>query len=171
MHNISQFNLKTPLTHHGWVMHICTKNHWFRLWLVAYLGASHYLNQSWWHVVNLTLQNTFQWNLKQDTTILTSEMHFKLWSAKCQPFFHGLNVSTLLMASHYNDIIMSMAASQITSISIVCSTVGSGTHQRKHQSSVSQAFVTQKNVSISWRHHATLSDWHSTEFKKHMIIM
>ena len=36
---------------------------------------------------------------------------------------------------------MSMMASQITGISIVCSTVGSGTNQRKHQNSASLAFV------------------------------
>ena len=42
---------------------------------------------------------------------------------------------------HYNDVIMSAVASQITSVSIVCSAVGSGVEQRKHQSSVSLAFV------------------------------
>ena len=48
---------------------------------------------------------------------------------------------TLIDQMHYSDIIMSMMASQITGVSIVCSTVGSGTDQRKHQSSVSLAFV------------------------------
>ena len=43
--------------------------------------------------------------------------------------------------SHYNDVIMSMIVSQITSVSIVCSTVYSGTDRRKHQSSASLAFV------------------------------
>ena len=42
---------------------------------------------------------------------------------------------------HYNDVIMSMMASQITSVSIVYSTVFSGPGQRKHQSSASLAFV------------------------------
>ena len=42
---------------------------------------------------------------------------------------------------HYNDVIMSAVASQITSVSIVCSTVGSSADQRKHQSSTSLAFV------------------------------
>ena len=42
---------------------------------------------------------------------------------------------------HYNDVIMSAMASQITDVCIVCPTVGSGTDQRKHQSSGSQAFV------------------------------
>ena len=53
-------------------------------------------------------------------------------------------------------------AFQITSVSIVCSTVGSGADQRKHQSSVSLAFVGEfptqqasnaENISIWWRHH------------------
>ena len=39
--------------------------------------------------------------------------------------------------NHYNDVIMSAVASQITSISILCSTVGSGADQRKHHSSAS----------------------------------
>ena len=42
---------------------------------------------------------------------------------------------------HYNDVIMSAMASQITSLTIVYSTVYSGTDQRKHQSSASLAFV------------------------------
>ena len=41
----------------------------------------------------------------------------------------------------YSDVIMSAVASQITGVSIVCSTVCSGTGQRKHQSSASLAFV------------------------------
>ena len=42
---------------------------------------------------------------------------------------------------HYNDVIMSTMASQITSVSIVYSTVCSGADQRKHQSSMALAFV------------------------------
>ena len=42
---------------------------------------------------------------------------------------------------HYNDVIMSVMTSQITGVFIVCSIVGSGAGQRKHQSSVSLAFV------------------------------
>ena len=42
---------------------------------------------------------------------------------------------------HYNDVIMSAMASQITSFTIVYSTVYSGADQRKHQSSASLAFV------------------------------
>ena len=43
--------------------------------------------------------------------------------------------------AHYSGVIMSMMASQNTVVSIVCSTVCSGAHQRKDQSSASLAFV------------------------------
>ena len=71
--------------------------------------------------------------------------------------------------AHCNDVIMRMMASQITSPTIVYSTVYSGTDQRKHQSSVSLAFEqgihqwpvnspqkrasNTENISILWRHH------------------
>ena len=43
--------------------------------------------------------------------------------------------------SHYNDVTMSAISSQITSLTIVYSTVYSDVDQRKHQSSASLAFV------------------------------
>ena len=43
--------------------------------------------------------------------------------------------------NHYIDVIISMIVSQITSLTIVHSTVYSGADQRKHQSSMSLAFV------------------------------
>ena len=43
--------------------------------------------------------------------------------------------------NRYNDVIMSRMASQITSLTIVCSTVYSGADQRTHKSSASLAFV------------------------------
>ena len=57
---------------------------------------------------------------------------------------------------HYNDVTMSAMASQVTGVSIVCSTLGAGADQRKHQSSaslVTSEFPAQKasneeNVSI-----------------------
>ena len=42
---------------------------------------------------------------------------------------------------HYGDVIMGVLASQITSLTIVYSTIHSGADQRKHQSSASLAFV------------------------------
>ena len=73
---------------------------------------------------------------------------------------------------HYNDVIMTTMASQITSLMVVYSTVYSDADQRKHQSSASLAFVwgihrdrwiprtkgqLRGNVSIWWRHHAFMT--------------
>ena len=70
---------------------------------------------------------------------------------------------------HYNDVIMSAMASQITSLTVVYLIDNSGVYQRKHQSSASLSFVREihrsplispqkrasnaENVSIRWRHH------------------
>ena len=70
---------------------------------------------------------------------------------------------------HYNDVKMSTIASQITSLTIIYSTVYSGADQRKQQSFASLAFFAgnspgigefpaqrandAENVSIWWRHH------------------
>ena len=48
--------------------------------------------------------------------------------------------------AHNSDVLMSVMASQITSLMIVCSTVCSGADQRKHQSSASLAFL----MGIHW---------------------
>ena len=45
------------------------------------------------------------------------------------------------LTTHYKDVIMSVMASQLTSITIIYSTVYSGVDQRKHQSSASLAFM------------------------------
>ena len=81
--------------------------------------------------------------------------------------------TTSLVSRHYNDVTMSAMASQIIDVSIVCSTVSSGTDHRKHQSSPSLDFVrgttghkwippppppppkgsNADNASIWWRYH------------------
>ena len=55
--------------------------------------------------------------------------------------WHYFRMFRLPHKSHYNDVIMSMIASQITSLAFVYSTVYFGADQRKHQSSASLAFV------------------------------
>ena len=49
-------------------------------------------------------------------------------------------LSLYVILHHYCDVIMGAMASEITSLTIVYSTVYSGANQRKHQSSVSLAF-------------------------------
>ena len=66
------------------------------------------------------------------------------WMSKaCFPgtVFVGINHGKDRVPCHYNDVIMSVMASQITSPTIVNSIVYSGAYQRKHQSSASLAFA------------------------------
>ena len=63
---------------------------------------------------------------------------------------------------HYDDVTMSLMASQITSLTIVYSTVYSGTDQRKHQSPASLAFV--------WRiHRAPVNSPHKWPVTRKML--
>ena len=86
---------------------------------------------------------------------------------------HMWDFVTLTPVCHYNDVIMDVIASQITTLTIVDPTVSSGPYQRKHQSFASLAFVrgihrgpvpgtgefpaqmasSAELVSIWWRHH------------------
>ena len=50
-------------------------------------------------------------------------------------------IVNIMILTHYSDVIMGSIASQITSLTIVYSSVYSGADQRKHQSSASLAFV------------------------------
>ena len=54
---------------------------------------------------------------------------------------HGDKKKIGELTSHYNDVIMSAMASQITSLTSVYSTIYSGADQRKHQSTASLAYV------------------------------
>ena len=68
-------------------------------------------------------------------TVRTVSCFVLLWS------WSVLSHSPSLLNEHYSDVIMSAIASQITSLTIVYSTVYSGADQRKHQWSPSLAFV------------------------------
>ena len=56
---------------------------------------------------------------------------------------------------HYNDVIMSAMASQITSLTVVYSTIYSGTDEINHQSSASMAFVGNSPVTGDFPAHMT----------------
>ena len=87
----------------------------------------------------------------------------------------NLNIELIKLQSHYSDVIMGAMSSQITSLTVVYTTVYSDVDQRKHQRSAPLAFVwgihrwpvnsSQKmvnnteNVSICWRHHEALLYW------------
>ena len=68
---------------------------------------------------------------------------FKIMLDNTALYFACVTSQTFDYALHYNDVIMSAMASQITSLAIVYSSVYSGADQRKHQSSASLPFVRQ----------------------------
>ena len=95
------------------------------------------------------------------------------WLPQCRrntPEGYGWNyhlVWCLVFVNHYTDVIMTTIVSQITSLTIVYSTVSSDADQTKHQSSASLAFVrginrspdpaqiasNAENVCTWWLHH------------------
>ena len=94
-------------------------------------------------------------------------------SNHCKPFEDQAPGCSIF--KHYNDVIMSVIASQITSLTIVYSTVYSGVDQRKYPSSASPAFCAgnspmvgelpaqrasnAENVSIWWRNRKDCTTW------------
>ena len=85
-------------------------------------------------------------NLSVDIPVLCKDViqikwewfsNFVLWKMFLFPCIRQMH----LITRHYCDGIIGTMASQITSITIVYSTVYSGADQRKHQSSASRAFV------------------------------
>ena len=74
---------------------------------------------------------------QSDCSILNAVSHVAsncCWAPHCL-------ANTAYITIHYDDVIMDSIASQITSLTIVYSTVHSGADQSKHQSSASLAFV------------------------------
>ena len=66
---------------------------------------------------------------------------FAFGTNTCHDINSSRSDSTMLSYWHYGDVIMGAMLSQISSLTIVYSTVYSGADQRKHQSSASLAFV------------------------------
>ena len=97
------------------------------------------------------------WKQHSNSRIRLVTHNFNLWSGKLSQSMPSLfifasprrliSLPFFLMSErqhwkdHYDDVIMTMLASQITSLTVVYSIVYSGVNQRKHQSSASLAFV------------------------------
>ena len=100
-----------------------------------------------------------------------SAFDFCHWRMAKHNYHFDANFPITIQFYHYNDVIMTTIASQITSLTFVYSIDYSSADQRKHQSSVPLAFVwgihrdrwiprtksqwrsDAENVSIWWRHH------------------
>ena len=85
------------------------------------------------------------WNLMMSTRDAVLSIEKKSGTFKAvkvsQKFSRTRNCDLCPFCSHYIDVIMGAIPSQITTFTIVYSTVYSGADQRKHQSSASLAFV------------------------------
>ena len=96
--------------------------------------------------------------------VTTWQAIHQIIAANCYKYASAIFSSMVVNnTNHYNDVIIGATASQITSLTIVYSTVYSDAYRRKHQSSASLAFVLAgefpaqmascaENVSIWWRH-------------------
>ena len=95
-----------------------------------------------WHVLN-AIYETLVIAITIMYTIGISSSNWLLYSSLniyCRLFLPSLD-SKQIPVCHYDDVIMTMLASQITSLMVVYSIVYSGVNQRKHQSSASLALV------------------------------
>ena len=94
---------------------------------------------SWAHIgpMNLAIWDVYT---QRNVCDLQYVLH---WKDQFDKFFiiTEVSASILIPPTHYGDIIMGAISSQITSLTIVYSTVYSDADQRKHQSSTSLAFV------------------------------
>ena len=124
-------------------------------YVVHYCGSTRWL--LWFSVVNVSQILQGYWHYHWDNHNISPGSVHQSWSTQKK------NPGT--QHFHYSDVTMSAMMSQITGVSIVCSTVD----QKIYQSSASQAFVrgihwsqvdssqragNAENVPIWWRHHA-----------------
>ena len=117
--------------------------HWLRWWLVA------------WRIQSITRANT------DLSSVRSSDIHLRAISPEI-PQTSALKIISkfvhLKFPSHYNNLIMGVMASQITSLTVVYSTVYSRRRSKKTSklrwpvNSPHKGPVTWKN-SIWWRHH------------------
>ena len=150
-------------------------SHQFVSWHV-YRKVSY--TESWWEYIEDRRNDRWyknewfhSWEPKFFQNVLLFNMHLTLFGSESRRKYtcrHPLVLTMFdLRPSHYDDVIMGAMAYQITSLTIVYSTVYSGADHRKHQSSASLAFVqgihrgpaqmarNAENVSIWWRHHGS----------------
>ena len=81
------------------------------------------------------------WQMTFKNNRAPPQCYFKLCASFHSHLWIQSGVTVQKRPIHYCDVIMGRIASQITSLTIVCSTVYSGADQRKYQSSASLAFV------------------------------
>ena len=106
------FTIGSPsLTHWVWMTQICVSKlgrHWCRYRRVDISAPSHYLNRCW-HNLDWTLWTNFRELKMKIERFPYKKMHFKMSSAKCQPFCLGLNM-LITFVHPQNSILMKIAS-------------------------------------------------------------
>ena len=90
-------------------------------------------------ICQIVVLQSENWNSKMFRIMLPEGILLK--PEGCHDAHFVVNSGARGFCYHYNDVIMGMIASQITSLTIVYSIIYSDADQRKHQSSASLAFV------------------------------
>ena len=108
--------------------------HWLEL--INLQSHTFYLHTFWEYVMHGIWSN-FSSPTKKLNIQSVSPCQFRIYQHFVKLYCNQTHVSY----THYSDVIVGAIASQITSLTIVYSTVYSGVDQRKHQSSASLAFV------------------------------
>ena len=93
------------------------------------------LRGKWFHLMT---SSWVTWFLKPQ--LMINRIAYQ-WSDMHRSMTNDVDAKYLFLLNHYSDVIMGTIASQITSLTIVYSTVYSDADHRKHQSSASLAFV------------------------------
>ena len=143
----SEFNHIYRLSHKVKFGLFCIEN----TQIVCVFSTKNWLNRKFWKCVSYFVEDLIYIRQKKHLTWANNDpvsIRIKYQTITTFKVTNNHSISTLEgslqlreMSYHYSDIIMSMMASQITGISIACSSVCSGTDQRKQKISVSLAFV------------------------------
>ena len=113
---------------------------WDHIWLNSYRFLTSVLRELW---SDRAIPCFIPWLDVPYSWIGRSLSNWAFWFPSVLRVQH---VTTHYFIPHYIDVIMTTMLSQITSLTVVYSIVYSGADQRKHQSSVSLAFVSSNST-------------------------
>ena len=162
----------------------CLFNNLFGPWNKEGHKAPHYVRGIHRWRVELPHKGPVMWKTLpcHDYTMHTWSLNGRRYFNSVACYYHFL---VWVWFFHYSDVIMGMMVSQITSLTMVYSSVYSGADQRKHQTPrhwplchrwipVTGEFPAQKannteNVLIWWRHHVGATPWNKRMNMYHSV--
>ena len=173
---VSQLAVTLPVLGgtHTHIQHCQQEGLWEQFWCMSLTNWEWFLVHQWfwtsYYSRNKSHVDNFKWNILE--WWYPCAVKWTSWCCWARVMVYVINCPC---CKHYNDVITGAMASQITRFMIVYQIVYPGADQRKHQSSVSLAFVrgihrwpvncphkmtsNAQNVSIWWRHHESYYSW------------